>query len=229
MHIRATGDFTLTFIVSGKLWRNSLIMQDKETGTLWSHITGEALDGDLKGEKLRMLPSVQTTWERWVGAHPTTEVLKKEQEVKGSRYQRYFNDPRRAGIFRSRWLRERLPAKTLVLGVNIGPDAVAVVEKKLSLGSFLSIPLGDVKVLIVRTSDGGERAYIARIGERDLVFPKDGSKLEVQDETTRSLWDLTMGKSIAGELRGKALEETVVRRAFWFAWSSFFPNTDVID
>ena len=38
----------LTFMVSGMLWRDSLVMQDRETETLWSHVTGEAIRGPLK-------------------------------------------------------------------------------------------------------------------------------------------------------------------------------------
>jgi len=45
IYARRVGDRTLTFIVSGKLWRDSLIMMDRETRTLWSHVAGEAIHG----------------------------------------------------------------------------------------------------------------------------------------------------------------------------------------
>jgi hypothetical protein len=79
VYARTLNERTLTLIVSGKLWRNSLIMQDVETGTLWSHVTGEALEGPATGQRLEALPSVQTTWEKWLRAHPGTEVLAKDR------------------------------------------------------------------------------------------------------------------------------------------------------
>ncbi len=101
MHVRQVGDQTLTFIVSGKLWRNSLIMQDKETGSLWSHVTGECLEGDYLGTQLEMIPMVQTTWRQWSADHPETRVLKKSAEVKSSHYEKYFADPERTGLFQT--------------------------------------------------------------------------------------------------------------------------------
>lgn len=51
--------------VSGALYRDALVMYDRETGSYWSQITGQAIRGPLVGEKLRHLPSVVTTWGEW--------------------------------------------------------------------------------------------------------------------------------------------------------------------
>jgi len=188
VYARTHDDATLTFIVSGKLWRNSLIMQDVETGTLWSHITGQAMEGELKGAQLDMIPSVQTTWAEWVAAHPDTRVLRKSEEIRSSRYEAYFQNEERAGMFNTEWLRERLTAKTLVHGLIDGPHALAVVDSVLSVGEDLIVTLGEHDVRVRRDRDGG----IIAISE------KDGTEL-------------------------------VVRTAFWFAWSGFYPRTQVID
>ena len=52
MYATKVEDKRLTFFVSGMLWQRSLVMQDKETGSLWSHILGEAMRGSLKGTSL---------------------------------------------------------------------------------------------------------------------------------------------------------------------------------
>ena len=49
-------------------------MQDKETGSEWSHILGRAMSGKLKGTELTIIPSVMTNWERWKQDHPKTTV-----------------------------------------------------------------------------------------------------------------------------------------------------------
>ena len=63
------------FCVSGMLWNRSLVLKDLETGTLWSHILGEAMRGELKGERLEVLPAVITPWSDWRKEHPKTTVL----------------------------------------------------------------------------------------------------------------------------------------------------------
>ncbi len=187
VYARSFGDTTLTLIVSGKLWRNSLIMMDEETGTLWSHVSGEAMEGPLAGRRLQPVPSVQTTWAAWRAAHPATRVLQKPEEIKASRYREYFADPDRAGIFRTFWLQDRMPAKALVHGLAIGPHAVAVADAALAPQQPRRVLVGDVTVDVTRGADGGVRAVAA-----------DGS-------------------------------EVPVRTAFWFAWSSFHPHTEVVD
>ena len=61
MYDRQVKDQEVTLTVSGKLWNRSLVMQDTETKSLWSHILGEAMDGELKGVVLKSLPSDMVT------------------------------------------------------------------------------------------------------------------------------------------------------------------------
>jgi hypothetical protein len=229
VYVRDMEDTTLTLIVSGKLWRNSLIMQDNETGTLWSHVTGEALDGPMKGRYLETIPSVQATWAEWVSEHPGTQVLKKEQEVLSSRYERYFKDPDRAGMFNVEWLRERLPGKSIVYGVVRGPFAAAVTGGRLESDPLANIRVGEDPVVVFLAGDGGVRAYVARADSIDLHFKQVADTLDVQDEETGSTWDLVRGVSTGGDLGGIELEEIKVLPVFWFAWSNFYPKTDVVD
>jgi len=190
VYARTLGAHTYTFQVSGKLWRNSFIMEDRETSTSWSHVTGRALGGPGRGAQLQALPSVQTTWAEWKQAHPETDVLKKSEEVLSSHYEKYFSDPDRMGLFRAQWLTEKMPGKTLIWGATVGAHAVAVTDEALADGAEAEVELGETPVVIERGVDGGVRAFI-----------------------------------IEGETR----DEIPVTRAFWFAWSSFYPNTQVVE
>ena len=49
-------------------------MWDDATGTVWSHLDGVALDGDLAGEQLQILPLQTTTWAAWLADHPDTDI-----------------------------------------------------------------------------------------------------------------------------------------------------------
>lgn len=229
VYVREVGYRTLTFIVSGKLWRNSLVMQDKETGTIWSHITGEAFDGPVRGEILETIPSVQTTWGQWFREHPDTKVLKKEAEVTGPRYEKYFRDHERTGMFRVEWLRERLPGKSMVYGITRGPFALAVNEDKLVSDPLLNVRVGRDSLVVHLGDDGGVRAFVSRADTLEFRFILSTEGNVIHDAETNSAWDLREGISTAGRLQGTRLTEVKVLPAFWFAWSSFYPRTEVLD
>jgi hypothetical protein len=73
---------TLTFGVSGKLYKSNLLMFDRQTDSLWSQLLQQAITGPLTGKKLVMVPSEHTTWELWRGQHPDTVVLSPETGFK---------------------------------------------------------------------------------------------------------------------------------------------------
>lgn len=60
----------LTFGVSGMLWKDSLITYDRQTRSLWRHVTGKALKGPLQ--------SVQPLVNDRVGTEPVVVVFAKE-------------------------------------------------------------------------------------------------------------------------------------------------------
>jgi len=65
----------LNFGVSGLLYNSDVLLYDRNTGSLWSQIMGEAISGKLKGTKLTQLPVLHTSWSDWRNLHPHTLVL----------------------------------------------------------------------------------------------------------------------------------------------------------
>ena len=227
VYARTLGGRTYTFQVSGRLWRNSLIMVDRETDTSWSQVTGRAIDGQHRGAQLEKLEAIETSWQDWRKAHPETKLLKKSKEVLGSHYQSYFDDPEKMGLFRAQWLAERMPGKTLVYGASIGPHAVAVTEGALD-DEVVVATLGDTPVVLARARDGGVRAFVARVEGEELGLGRNPKTGEVRDGGG-SAWDLGSGRCISGPRSGSRLESVAVTPVYWFAWSGFYPNTQVID
>ena len=67
---------TLSFEPSGGLMNASLVMQDRETDTFWSIMSGKAEAGALDGTALIELPvSEKMSWAEWRARHPDTLVL----------------------------------------------------------------------------------------------------------------------------------------------------------
>ena len=233
VYVRAAAGRTLSFIVSGKLWRNGMVMQDRETETLWSQVTGEALVGELAGEWLETLPAVQTTWCDWVALYPETAVLRQSEAVTASHYEAYLDDPDRIGLFPLDWSESGLPGKELVHGILRGDAALAVADQRVLRGGLHSLEVGGEAIVMLRSDDGGVRAYVARAGERALRFTiqsadSAGTRV-IADEETDSIWDLSRGSAVDGLLAGSQLEELQVHTAFWFAWSAFHPRTRLIE
>ncbi|RMD94031.1 MAG: DUF3179 domain-containing protein, partial [Calditrichaeota bacterium] len=88
---------TLSFEPSGGLMNSSLVMQDRETDSYWSIMTGDAIGGKMKGEKLKELPvGVKMKWKDWIKKHPNTLVLSVQgrEDVPRNVYRDYFRSGR---------------------------------------------------------------------------------------------------------------------------------------
>ena len=69
------GGKVLKFGVSGLLYNSDVLLYDRQTETLWSQILSKAINGPMKGQKLKMVPSSQTSWASWLQKQPNTKVL----------------------------------------------------------------------------------------------------------------------------------------------------------
>ena len=51
-------------------WRGGVMVAVGRDGTLWSALSGRAIDGPQKGAKLKRVPNVMTHWKHWLMLHP---------------------------------------------------------------------------------------------------------------------------------------------------------------
>ncbi len=125
MYSRELDGKTYTFGVSGKLWRDALLMYDHQTRSLWSHITGEAIQGPLEGKQLKPLTSMpQITWKTWKTNYPNTSLLSvpfrggMRESLSRDSYQRYHTS-QDTGVSGMKYTDDRLPNKSLVIGIQV--------------------------------------------------------------------------------------------------------------
>ena len=228
MYARDLEGRTLTFGVSGKLIRNSLVMFDRETGTLWSHLTGEALQGPLVGHQLHQVLSEQTTWGRWRIEHPQTLILKVDAvDVRFDPYQRYY-DSSDAGVIGRKHVDDRLPVKEKVIGVRVSGAVKAYSFTALARVRVVDDTVGGVPLVVVfdGPSDSGA-VYRRDPGGRLLTFDRGAGPLTMIDSETGSTWDGLSGTALAGPSAGTQLEQIAITYGFWFGWADFYPNTEV--
>ncbi|MBI2882480.1 MAG: DUF3179 domain-containing protein [Candidatus Methylomirabilis oxyfera] len=234
MYVRPTHQSKpITFGVSGRLWKDALVMYDRETGSLWSHVTGSAIVGPLKGQALTPYPASHTTWTRWKRLHPDTLVLSKQTVfgVEGTRdnYQGYFDDPDRLGIFGTRNPDTVLPGKEFVLGLSLGNARVAYPYRDLNRQPLVQDAVSGEPILVAFSArEATAVAFSRRVGERVLEFAnlrEAGGDLLMEDRQTGTTWQTLTGTAISGKLIGSRLRQLPATRAFWFAWKGFYPQT----
>ena len=115
------GNRTLKFGVSGLLYNSDVLLYDRDTETLWSQILSKAVSGPLRGQKLTMIASSQTRWDKWLKQHPDTKVLSTDTGYSRDYRQSPYGDyEKTAGIYfpvsaKSR----RYHPKERVLGITI--------------------------------------------------------------------------------------------------------------
>ncbi len=235
MYVRPTHQGKpLTFGVTGKLWKDSLVMYDCEAGSYWSHVTGEALGGPLKGRTLKLVPALMTTWAHWKRLYPSGKVLAKGTGLFGPAgtsnvYRSYFEDENQLGIFGTRNPDKALPGKEFVLGIAAGGERVAYPFRHLSRQPLVNDTIkGEPVVVAFAARDATAAAFSRRAAGRTLTFANFRQHEGVwvmEDRETGSTWRAFEGRAAAGKLKDARLEPLTGTQAFWFAWKQIYPET----
>ena len=200
----------MNFQVSGKLWNRSLVMSDVETGSLWSHLLGKAMDGELKGKTLDTVPSVITSWEDWKSIHPETSVMIWPQD-KGKQYTTSFFQQKNRNTFG--------------IGYVDGETAKCYSCRKLTLNPLVNDTVANNPILILFDQPTGAAwCYDRTVDDKVLVFESKDD--QYFDTETHSSWDLRTGVATDGPMKGTQLNPRVVIPTYESAWRMFHPETE---
>jgi len=228
--------------VSGLLFNTNLIMYDRRDGnTLYPQIAHKAVEGSRKGETLTLLPVVETTWDTWQKLHPDTRVV----EVGTYSLARYASYP--YGDYRtndsyflftldtplganSNQFTGQLRAKERVLGVRLDGETKAYPLAAMGARSLINDRVGGVDISVL----WDQQSYLAvpyarEVNGRSLTFDVDlgaGFPFGMRDRETDTVWDAN-GLALEGELAGVQLTQIPAHSSMWFAWVTFWQNTDV--
>lgn len=228
MYTRTAAGQELTFGTSGKLYKDALVMYDRQTGSLWTQVDGTVLRGKMKGSRLEPVPAVQTTWKEWKKLHPDTLVLKKGRPIAGSPYAGYFSSPTEMGIAGTQNPDPRLPGKALVVTVREGGDALAVPVETLKRNLLHSTTVNGVPLVVVfDPASATARVFDRRRDGQTLEFEslRRGQELLLRDLQTGSLWSGLTGKAVEGKPAGEQLRPVPHMVNYWFAWVAYNPRT----
>ncbi len=199
------------------LMKNALVMYDRETDSLWSHFTGEALSGKMKGKRLEMLQAVpKARWDEWRTLHPNTKVLSVRGNTHGmySGYAEYHRNPNQTGIRPVKNKDDRLPAKSFVLGILVGDEPYAVPLDTIREKGIVRFRAGDKDVVAYYDASIGLLGAVEESADDPVVAYRDRALI------TKS------GKALP--VMGEGLKALPAIRSYWFAWADYHPNTKVI-
>jgi|TARA_B100001971_G_scaffold186610_1_gene186687 hypothetical protein len=227
VYARQIEDRTLSFGVSGMLLRDSLVMYDRETQSLWTQVDGIGIRGALDGHTLQAVPSLHTTWKAWKALYPESRVLRKRTR-RGSPYDSYNRNPNELGILGRRNVDPRLDGKTRILGVRQGGVVTAFPIDEIREVRLVTTTVGDLPVLLAAASvDTPVQVYDRRLDGSVLTFGFTDGGRALRDNETATTWRLSDGVAIDGPLQGRRLTRVAGHSAFWFGWQGFFPRSTV--
>ncbi len=186
----------LTLAVSGLLLHANLVLYDRESGSLWSQLTGRALSGRYRGGQLQPAPLAQTTWKQWLRAHPDTLIL----SIRRDQYARRFTHP-------YTYVDNR--------GEEISSNPYLAYSQKVNVyyAPVVRGLAGSTLVLGVRI-DGVAKAYPLYLLRHPISDVVAGHPLRIvpdADALAASVFE-----------HGRRLPAT---SSYWFAWRAFYPHT----
>jgi hypothetical protein len=201
-------------------------MYDRETGTLWSQLLGEAVDGEMVGAKLTFVPSWLMTWEEWKEMHPETVALDKDsRRGSGDVYDSYYASEN-AGVIGRTIFDDRLYVKEFVIGVELQDAAVAYPFSVLNDEPLVNDSVAGADLLVAFDAQSGAGAVFNRAIDGDvLTFRPNADQATMTDDQSGSTWERLTGKAVDGPLSGAELERVKSFASFWFGWVDFHPDT----
>ena len=233
---RRLGERILDFGTSGALFNSALVMYDRQTESLWSHYTGQAVVGHLTGAVLDLIPVQTVSFEAFAAAHPDGQVLSLDTghfRQYGQNPYEYYDTSSRPFLF-SGPFDERLEPFTRVLALRDGSDGAVIphdvlAEKRVVSFSFAGRDL--VALFEPGTASALDTSWIADgrdvgatgvfVGPLGLSASPEGGFV---DAATGVDYDI-LGRPSQGN---ETLEPVEHLDTFWFAAAAFYPDASII-
>lgn len=210
-------------------WRGGVMVVRGPDGTLWSALTGIALEGPQKGSRMKRVPSMLTSWGHWLMLHPESTAY---DLFDGQKY-RVAELPlemTEEALNNMTAVDPRLDRFAMVLGIEGDPGKLAVPLTGLADRHVATATLDGRPVAVFWYGPTNSAvAWSPLVDGRPLDFYADGISPETapfKDRQTGTRWTLA-GRGVDGPLRGRELEWVPSLQCRWYAWSGEYPDTEI--
>ena len=215
---------TLKFHLAG-INNQNFIMRDEETGSWWQQITGEAIQGKLKGQKLAPVDFDEISYGIWKRENPNGRVLRPEKDkIESADWEAQVA---KMPVRISTKLDDALEPRALVVGVEAGGKARAYPFSALEKQAPVLDTVGGTDILILLGEDKRSvRVFERQLDGKTLEFFVEPETREIVDAETASVWDFS-GKAVRGALAGRQLKKIAALKDYWFDWKTYHPDTQL--
>ncbi len=212
-----------TFGVSGLLYNTNLIPYDRATGSNWSQILNESVNGELIGEKADLIGLFETDWKTWKSLYPDSRVVSSNTGFSRTYGTSPYGD---YNTNNDRFLfpvpkDPRLPSKERVHAIVDGSDAKAYRFSDFTSNNIIRDTYKGKNYLIV-----GNANFIVSfelMGEQtmsDFEYVHNGSELLVKDNEGNE-WNV-FGEAVSGPRAGQFLGDSASFMGMWFSIPAFY-------
>ena len=217
------------FGVSGWLFNSNVIPYDRETGSHWSQMKQECVNGQFYKQKATSYPVLETSWVTWKKLYPNSKILSTNTGF-SRHYGEYPYDTYRENkdvFFPTEHDPDSLHPKMRVYGVIDGDDAVCYRYDHFSHGpAIFQDTVFGIPVIVVGSDPDNFMAVFAdeRNGKPLQARVIKDALPAIFEDASGNRYDL-FGYCISGPDAGSRLEVLNGFAAYWFAWVAFYPQT----
>ena len=219
-------DQELTFGNTGALFESNLVMYDRETNSSWWQVGGISIEGALKTSRMRLLPSITTTWREWRKVHPDSLVLSRKTGFSRRYGQDHYAGYNTSGgpVFPVSVTDSRRQPKNIIVGLEVDGKGRAYPLEEMGLDVIMDEWNGKKVAIYSNPSERTGVIFDPVVGDKELGFriATDG----FVDIDTGSSWNIG-GIAISGPLKGSKLKQIPAFTGFWFAWSTLHHESEI--
>lgn len=219
-----------TFGVSGLLYNSNLILYDRKTGSNWSQLRLECINGKHIEDKPTLTKIIETNWKTWRNLYPNTKVLSTntgfDRDYTLYPYGDYKTNNSRF-IFTATPSNDALPNKQRVFAIMDGNGSKVYQFSDFNNGKAIKDTFRGKAYLIV----GNENLINAfeidnTLSNSTFSYTFNNSGDTFFEDDTGNKYSV-FGNVLSGPHIGEVLKTPASVVSFWFAIASFYPNPEI--
>ena len=192
------------------------MFEDATTKSWWRQVTGEAIAGELKGEKLPEVLSKQTSLAEWLRLYPNSLVMQTDSSFVSSydttlKYESGKSKNKLTGTDSLSW-----KDKSWVIGIKAGDKRKAYDWNQLKTERLIQDKIDNTPILLVLANDNKSFFAFER-PDANSLFTLNKDTLMLNTHHYR-----IDGQGIDTSFSLKPLP---AYQEFWHSWRTFNPNT----
>lgn len=204
-----------TFRLAGMDHFNAML-EDASTKSWWRQVTGQAIAGKLKGQKLPELLSTQTSLSQWLRLYPKSLIMQADPSFTSSydstfKYENGKSKGKLTGTDSLSW-----KDKSWVAGIKIGNRAKAYDWNKLKAKRIIRDKIGDSFILLLLAPD--DKSFFA------YEMTSDNTSVSLMNDVLL-INNYRYRIDGTGIDTADTLKRLPVSQEFWHSWRTFNPGT----